>query len=65
MLPLFSPLDEVVAHIVAAEDLNRESSAVEVGEALGDPFLCELNGAALLASDSVAKLVENLNDHHG
>ena len=65
MLPLFSLLDEVVAHIVAAEDLNRESSAVEVGEALGDPFLCELNGAALLASDSMTELIENLDNHHG
>ena len=58
-------LDEVVAHIVAAEDLDRESSALQVGKTPSDPALCELNGAALLASDSVTEFVENLNNHHG
>ena len=61
---LFCSLNESVAGVVAAKDLHRETPTVEVGEALCEPALSELDGAALLASDRVAKLVENLNNHH-
>ena len=61
---LFCNLNESVAGVVAAKDLHREAPAVEVGEALCEPALSELDGAAFLASHRVTKLVENLNNHH-